>query len=124
MNLKDFRDTHPFQPYTICLHRDGRHLEAISWPYCDEGQEETGPVFIKAREPHEPTTMQTYRIDGDDPDLRPVTVTCPRDNTTFTPTLDNRFPGSLTCPTCGRGYIQTRGGNWMSDRPLTFNQIN
>ncbi len=65
MNLKGFRDQYPsFRPYAICMGHDGRKIEIISWPY-----EEDGNILIKGRTPGDPTTMQTYQIVGDDPDL-------------------------------------------------------
>ena len=124
MTLLEFRNRYPFQPNVLCQHQDGRYLEVISYPYCDDGQEETGPVFVKARVPNDPTTCQTYRLSGDTPELVPVMAVCQRDQTTFVPEINNGIThnGGITCPTCGRGYYREEN-QWLSDRPLQLEAI-
>jgi hypothetical protein len=121
MDLSEYRGQFPsFRPHGLALHRDGRHLELISWPW-NEDDEEEGPFYIMARTPNDPTTVQSYRISGDDPDLYPLMARCELDQTTFVPLVhsgaDTRF---INCTTCGRGYYLDDKGNWSSDRPLTF----
>lgn len=101
MNLKQFRDQFPnFCPNALCEHQDGRQLEVISWPYYED-EEEVGPVFIKARSPLDPTTIATYRISGEQPDLLPLMGWCEYASSAASP-----FParlnemGQIRCELC------------------------
>jgi hypothetical protein len=113
MTLKEFRDQYPmFRPNVLCEHRDGTTMEIISWPYLEDKEwysdqvSQHNPVLVQARRPGDPTTIDTYRISNDDPDLLALMAVCTSDNTTFVPVVRMSSPSlCIDCPTCGRGYF-------------------
>jgi hypothetical protein len=118
MNIAQFRNQFPgFQPNLLCTNKYGQILEVISWPYPEDDRS----VWIKARIPFDATTIVSYRLDGDNPDLFALKATCTRDNTSFLPLVN--YSGAINCPTCGRGYFQDENQIWQSDRPLKLTRI-
>lgn len=111
MNIKEFRDQFPcFRPHAPCQHKDGRRLEVISWPYSEDlvDSEHSDPIFINARMPNDPTTLERYRISGDDPDLFALQGFCERHDKHFVPIIVGSditgvSAGLTGCPLCGPG---------------------